>query len=397
MRKLLGLSLLLFIILAACQHRPAEGTADTDPALDSLPTESSSPVYTQKRQRIARNERLADLLSEHQVEWQVINRLALDKTFDVRKMRSGNQVDFYYGADSLPDHMIYHHSPQEHYIFHLRDSIYVEARDIPVVHYRRQASGEISSSLWECMMENDLHPSVAVELSEIYAWSIDFFGLQKGDAFKLLYEESYVDTVSVGIRRILGAVFYHGGDSLYAIPFIQGGKHSYYDLFGNSLRKQFLKAPLQYSRISSRFSYNRLHPILKIRRPHLGVDYAAPRGTPVLAVGDGTVTQAAWLKNSGRIVRIRHNSIYSTAYLHLSGFGKGVRSGARVRQGQVIGYVGSTGLSTGPHLDFRFYKGGQAVDPLRVESPPVEPVLDEYREDFEKVKKGTLFLLDRIQ
>ena len=171
---------------------------------------------------------------------------------------------------------------------------------------------------------------------------------------------------------------------------------SFYDSDGNSLRKAFLKAPLQFSRVSSRFSSGRLHPILRIRRPHYGVDYAAPVGTPVHAIGDGRVTRAGFENGSGRMVRIVHNSVYSTAYLHLSRFGPGINAGAIVKQGDIIGYVGSSGLSTGPHLDFRFYRNGSPVDPLKVEAPPVEPVSEENKSDFEKSKTVVLSLLEHL-
>jgi murein DD-endopeptidase MepM/ murein hydrolase activator NlpD len=343
-----GILLFLIPLFFSCtEHSPEEGT-DNGSEADSLAF-VPAPVYHRDDRTIRRNERLADILEEYGIPYETIHRLAADTAFDVRRMRSGHNLDLFFTGDSLRQlhHMVYRHEPREDYVFHLLDSVYIELRHKPVRYVFRSASGRIETSLWECIMEQELHPNVAVELSEIYAWSIDFFGLQQGDYFKILYEEAYVDSVSTGDLTVYGACFYHGGDSLYAFPFYQKQKHSFFDRFGNSLRKQFLKAPLQFSRISSGFSYNRLHPILKIRRPHLGVDYAAPRGTPVHAVGDGIVTQAAYLKNSGRIVRIRHNSVYSTAYLHLSGYGRGIRSGVHVRQGDIIGYVGSTGLSTG--------------------------------------------------
>jgi murein DD-endopeptidase MepM/ murein hydrolase activator NlpD len=237
---------------------------------------------------------------------------------------------------------------------------------------------------------------LAVELSEIYQWSIDFFGLQEGDKFKVIYDESFVDSNSVGISRIHAAWFYHAGHAFWAIPFEQDSVMSYFDEEGNSLRKAFLKAPLRFSRISSGFSNSRLHPILKIRRPHHGVDYAAPIGTPVQAVGDGQVIAAAYQRGGGNYVKLKHNGVYTTAYLHLSKFGKGIKQGAYVKQGDVIGYVGSTGLSTGPHLDFRFYKHGKAVNPLKVEAPPVEPVHEENLLDYELVKQSMMAALKEM-
>ena len=169
-----------------------------------------------------------------------------------------------------------------------------------------------------------------------------------------------------------------------AVPFEQDGVRSFFDEEGNSLRKAFLKAPLRFSRIASGFSHSRYHPVLKIRRPHHGVDYAAPSGTPVLSVGDGVITKVGYQRNGGgNYVKIKHNTVYSTTYMHLQGFGKGVKAGKRVNQGDVIGFVGATGLATGPHLDFRFYKNGSAVNPLRVEAPPVEPVHEENLPEYQ--------------
>jgi murein DD-endopeptidase MepM/ murein hydrolase activator NlpD len=243
------------------------------------------------------------------------------------------------------------------------------------------------------MVNGGLHPSLVGNMSDIFAWTVDFFGLQKGDNFKVIYEEFFIDGKSLGTGRIYGAQFNRTGSSITAIPFIQDGKESYFDMDGNSLKKAFLKAPLQFSRISSHFSSARMHPILRIVRPHYGVDYAAPIGTEVHAIGDGRVISATNEGGAGRMVKIQHNSIYATGYMHLSSFGSGIRAGAFVKQGDIIGYVGSSGLSTGPHLDFRFYKSGYPVDPLKVDAPPVEPVSDENRIKFEKISSVVLNLL----
>jgi murein DD-endopeptidase MepM/ murein hydrolase activator NlpD len=258
------------------------------------------------------------------------------------------------------------------------DSVWARNESKPIEQKIQFASGTIESSLWESMREIEANPMLAVELSEIFAWSIDFFGVQEGDRYKVIYLESFVDSQSIGINNILGAWFYHNGTDFWGIPFEQGGVRSFFDEKGNSLRKAFLKAPLRFSRISSGFSHSRYHPVLKIRRPHHGVDYVAPTGTPVYSVGDGLVTGIGYQRSGGgNYVKIKHNSVYATTYMHLSRFGKGIRKGVYVKQGDVIGYVGTSGLSTGPHLDFRFYKNGSAVNPLKVEAPPVEPVYEE--------------------
>jgi len=231
------------------------------------------------------------------------------------------------------------------------------------------------------------------DLSEVFAWTIDFFGLKKGDNFKVIYEELFIDGKPLSSGNIYGAQFNGSGTSVTAIPFIQDDKESFFDPNGISLRKAFLRAPLQFSRISSHFSSARMHPILRIVRPHYGVDYAAPVGTPVHAIGDGRVISATNEGGAGRMVKIQHNSVYATGYLHLSRFGDGISAGKYVKQGDIIGYVGTSGLSTGPHLDFRFYKNGSPVDPLKVEAPSAEPVSEANRNKFEQVKTVTLSLL----
>jgi murein DD-endopeptidase MepM/ murein hydrolase activator NlpD len=207
----------------------------------------------------------------------------------------------------------------------------------------------------------------------------------------------YVDTVSIGIGKIYAASFYHAGKELMALPFVQDNVESYYDADGNSLRRAFLKAPLRYSRISSRFSGSRMHPVLKIRRPHYGVDYAAPIGTPVYAIGDGRVVMASYQRGAGRIIKIKHNGVYTSTYMHLSGFGKGISAGKYVAQGELIGYVGSTGLSTGPHLDFRVARNGSPIDPLKMESPSVDPIKASNREAFDSMKIALLDMLDEYE
>lgn len=347
---------------------------------------------------IKRNGFLSSILLEYGVPMEEIDYLTRNysRVFDVRKIRAGNDFTIFCEKDSVgrARYMIYEHDPLTCYIFSFSDSLNITACHKEMNSRIIYASGTIETSLWETMISSGLHPSLAVKLSDIYAWTVDFFGLQKGDHFKVIYEELSIENRILGAGRIYGARFAWNGKSTTAIPFIQDGTESYYDEEGNSLRKAFLKAPLQYSRVSSRFSSSRMHPILRIRRPHYGVDYAAPVGTPVLAVGDGRVVKVSNEGGSGRMVKIVHNSVYSTAYLHLSRFGDGITPGAWVRQSDIIGYVGSSGLSTGPHLDFRFYMNGSPVDPLKVEAPPVEPVSDHNRAGFFIAKTVVMNLLD---
>ncbi|MDZ7740042.1 MAG: peptidoglycan DD-metalloendopeptidase family protein [Bacteroidales bacterium] len=367
---------------------PVEEKAETpEPTLDFYGIDTTA--YIRIPGKVKRNQFLSEILYDYGIDYPLINKL-IDNSgdiFDVRKIQAGNKYTLYLtpGTEKRLKYMVYEHDNINHYILDFRDEPCVREIERPVKTELRYSSGTIETSLWNTMIDNDLHPMLAIELSEIYAWSIDFFGLQKGDSFKVIYEEEYIDTISNGIKHILAASFSHAGSEIYAIPLIQDGEESYYDLEGNSLRKAFLKAPLRFSRISSRYSNSRLHPILRIRRPHHGVDYAAPAGTPVHAIGDGRVIMREYQGGAGRIVKIRHNSVYTTAYMHLRAYGKGITVGKYVKQGDIIGYVGSTGLSTGPHLDFRFYKNGHAVDPLKVKAPPVLPVSEDNIEKFDKV------------
>ncbi|MEM9986682.1 MAG: peptidoglycan DD-metalloendopeptidase family protein [Bacteroidota bacterium] len=337
------------------------------------------------------NENLGEVLAAYNVSAQRVAELASipREIFDVRRLRADRPYTILYQADSLhtAQSFIYHPNPIEYVRIDFGDSLHVEWGKNSVDTVAHELTGVIESSLYQSVVEQGGSPQLVNELSDVYAWVIDFFGLQKGDQYKIIYTTHAVKGKEAGFGHIQAASFVHQGKELLAYAFDQGKGREYFDECGQSLRKTFLKAPLRYSRISSHFSYSRLHPILKIRRPHLGVDYAAPMGTPVLAVGDGTVIGVSYSGGAGRMVKIQHNSNYVTAYLHLSGYGPGVKVGATVTQGQVIGYVGSSGLSTGPHLDFRFYKNGVPVDPLKIDPGSAEPVAKAYEEAyFEYIK-----------
>ncbi len=353
------------------------------------------------KDKVLPNQNLSEILLPYNVSYQTIDLIVKrsDMVFDVRKIRAGNSYAVICDRDSSEHvkYFVYEKSATSYVVFEFGDSIFVHVEKRDVIRKTKITSGTITSSLWNAMVENNTNPFLAIELSEVYAWAIDFFGLQKGDKFKVIYEELFVEDKPVGLGKVSTAVFTHAGKDFWAFYFFQDSIGDYFDEEANSLRRSFLKAPLRFSRISSRFSHSRLHPVLKIRRPHHGVDYAAPRGTPVLAIGDGIVIKHGRSGGAGNMIKIKHNGTYSTAYLHLSKYAKGLKSGQFVSQGDVIGFVGSTGLSTGPHLDFRFYKNGHAVDPLKVESPPVEPVDPTNIKEFNKTVKIMSRKLKRIR
>ncbi|MDR2890888.1 MAG: peptidoglycan DD-metalloendopeptidase family protein [Alistipes sp.] len=327
--------------------------------------------------------------------------------FDLTDVRAGNKYVAMLEADSAAlaldslapprlAHFVYEKTLTDYFVISMPaglrsvsggDSITVRNGSKPIVIERVTAEAVIESSMWNAIAGNGHPLALAVELEDIYGWSVDFFGIQKGDSFEVIYDQRYVDSVAVGVGRIWGASFLHGGKTYYAIPFKQDDKISYWDENGNSLKKQFLKAPLNYSRISSRFTNARRHPITRVVRPHHAVDYAAPSGTPVRAVADGTVSRRYWdSKGGGNTVWLKHARGYETGYLHLRGFGPGIAAGTRVSQGQVIGYVGSTGASTGPHLDYRIRVNGKPMDPLKIPQEPGIPIKDGNKEAFAVVR-----------
>ena len=322
---------------------------------------------------------------------------ACASVFDVKGLRVGNKYQAYYDSSVL-QYLVYENDRVNTTVFECRPPYGAWVSRKPVTVESRYADVTISSSLWNDMRSAGVSPLLIISLSDIYAWTIDFFGLQKGDRFKVLYEERICDGEVIAIDTVRYAVFSHGGTELPMVMYNQkDGGNIWWNEKGESMRKAFLKAPLQYSRVSSGFSYSRKHPVTRKVQPHTGVDYAAPTGTPVMTIGDGVVTSVKYEGAGGNTVRIRHNSVYTTAYLHLSKYAKGLKAGQRVRQGEVIGYVGSTGRSTGPHLDFRVWKNGSPINPLKMDSPPAEPINESNRPAFEAAAADYRARIDTIQ
>ena len=324
--------------------------------------------------------------------------LACDSVFDVRTLRVDNAYRAYYGSDASVKYLVYDRDRASSIVFDCTTPYGAWVYEKPVSVESRYADVTINSSLWNDMRDAGVSPLLILSLSDIYAWTIDFFGLQKGDRFRVLYDEKMCDGEVLAVDTVRYAVFSHGGEDLPMVMYNQRDSGNiWWNEKGESMRKAFLKAPLQYSRISSGFSYARKHPVTRKVQPHTGVDYAAPKGTPVMSIGDGTVTSVKYEGAGGNTVRIRHNSVYSTAYLHLSKYASGLKAGQRVRQGEVIGYVGSTGRSTGPHLDFRVWKNGTPINPLKMDSPPAEPIKEENRQAFEAAASKYKARIDSIQ
>ena len=322
-----------------------------------------------------------------------INRIyqGSKKHYNFGKMKVGDEWTLFCQRDSAGlhlNHLVYEYSTRDMlFVSLIGDSLAIHTEQKEEKLVRRKVTASIESSLWNCLIAQNIPGELAIKMEDIYGWSVDFFSLHEGDTFTVVFDEKYIDDTSVGVGTVWGSKFNHAGKDYYAIPFEQGGKLSYWDESGSSMRKQFLKAPLKFTRISSKFNPNRLHPIYKVRRPHLGVDYAAPTGTPVVAIADGTVTAKYWDKSGGgNVLKLKHSNGYTSSYLHLKGYAKGINVGTRVSQGQTICYVGNTGASTGPHLDFRVYKNGKAIDPLKIPSTPVEPIKKANEAAFESIK-----------
>lgn len=349
---------------------------------------------------VQNNQNLSGLLEGFGVGYQTIYKLAKNsrKVYDVRKLRAGDDYMIIHtrGEKKKATKFIIEPSAREYVIYHLDDSIYAERVARKVELRERSVAGEIQSSVYMAAVNNGGSPQLVNRLVDVFAWQIDFFTVQKGDKFKVIFEEELVDGEPIGMRRILAAYFEHYGRPNYAIYFDECGGRDYYDDCGGSVRRALMKAPLDYARISSRYSLRRFHPVLKRYKAHLGTDYAAPTGTPIRSVGNGVVLEAQYKGGNGNYVKIRHNSTYTTQYLHMSKIAKGIYPGATIDMGETIGFVGSTGLATGPHLCFRFWKNGRQVDAMKVDLPPAKPIDPTELTEFIVVRDEMMQRLDAI-
>lgn len=353
----------------------------------------SRSQYAVKEGRVERAETVSDLLATYGVDYQTVYDLleSVRPTFEAADVRAGNPYRVYVNPWlGSPQFFVYEITPTRYIVF---DLLQPERSRVETRTVRRQwetVEGTINGSLYKTLVDEGGHPLLALRLSEVFAWQIDFFRIRRGDQFRVVFERRSVDGENLQPGDVVAAYVEHLGKEYYAFRFDTGEGAEYFNREGESLRRQLLKAPLKYSRISSRFTNRRFHPVLKQYRPHHGTDYAAPRGTPVRAVGSGVVQFAGYRGPNGNYVKIRHNGTYTSGYLHLSDIASGVHPGATVDQGETIGYVGSTGRSTGPHLDYRLWKRGTAVDPYELELPPSQPVPIQYRDEFRQRMEALL-------
>lgn len=397
----LALPLLALIFVGCDGGKSSDESNNEDAPVVEVETRYGVPTegFRLENNKVRSGQTMGNILSSYGRSAFDIDRVdhAADSIFPLRKMRAGyNYTAFLSPVDTLGnerlDYIAYERNDVDYVLFSmLDDTVTVATGAKPTTLVRHKRGAVINSSLWGAIMAEELPYELATEMENIYQWSVDFFGIQKGDSFSVIYDEKFVeDSISVGIGRIWGAKFTQGEKDYFAIPFNQGGKIEFWDETGASLKKQMLKAPLKYSRISSTFSNARLHPIYKVYRPHHGVDYAAPSGTPVHSVADGVITFKGWGGGGGNTLKIQHPGNIMTGYLHLSRYASGINVGTHVSQGDLIGYVGSTGASTGPHLDYRVWKGGVAINPLTIPQEPTHPITDENMASYEKVRDAII-------
>lgn len=383
-----GLIVLLIAHPSKSENKPAEAKVEKKaPPVErkefGLPVDSFDIV----KSTIQRNEFLSNILSRYDIGPQTIANLSQKarNVYSVRDIAVGKNYTVFCSKDSSKkaQYFVYQPNAIDYVVYDLRDTLNIYKGQKPVTTKIKTAAGVINSSLYEAMDNAGVNPDLTMKLADIYAWTINFFAIQQGDWFKVKYEENYVDGEPVGLGQIQSAVFSHDGEDFYAFYFKPDSakEGEYYDEKGKSLRKAFLKAPLKFYRISSHYSMHRFHPVEHRWKAHLGTDFAAPTGTPIMTTGSGVVIASRYTRFNGNYVKIKHNSTYTTQYLHMSK--RAVKVGEHVRQGQIIGYVGSTGLATGPHVCYRFWKNGKQVDPFQQHFPAAKPIASSDKPAFE--------------
>lgn len=339
--------------------------------------------------KIQKNQVLGKLLQQHHVGYTQVDKLVQvsKDIYDVRKLNIGKSyMVLATDKEKAADYLIYEPNAFKYIIYDLRDSTAATVVERPIDIEMKEKSGVVTASLWNAIVDNGMSYDIATKMEAALAWQVDFHQIVKGDCFKLIFEEQFIEGKRVGVGQIKAAYFKNKGKEFYAYYYEDENYTGYFDNEARPMKKAFLKSPVQYARISSAYNLKRFHPVLRRVKAHLGTDYAAPRGTPILAVASGKVSRAGRSRGNGNYVKIRHDKTYETQYLHMSRFAKGIKTGARVNQGEVIGYVGSTGLATGPHVCFRFWKNGRQVDHRRENLPPPNPMEGESLEKFQEMQ-----------
>lgn len=388
------------LMVASSGNSAATEILLAEPSPTQVPDPSSSGV-------VGKNDFFFNILKDRGISPQQIDAIirASKPVYNFGRIKPGQHYEIFTGSDGNLERLTFSLDGLESYIEVIAsDGSYVTAKkEYAFATSISKASGIITTSFFGSLIDQGLSNELGAKIANIYAWDIDFFSqIRKNDYFKVIYEEKTMlegpgSKNGTRIGRILAAELNTSGISNYA--FLYENEKDFIDYFdeeGKSLRKQLLRAPLNYTRISSSYSRRRFHPVLHKYKPHLGIDYAAPIGTPIMSTGDGTVITASRTRANGNYIKIRHNSNYISYYLHLSKFGKGIKKGVRVKQGATIGYVGSTGYSTGPHLDYRVKKNGRFVNPRKLKLPPAKPVSTENMDSYLLFAGKEIEKLDRI-
>lgn len=355
--------------------------------------------YVFESHSLSPDESLGELLIYQGIAWDSI--LKLDEVskdvYSIRRFRAHKPFTLVReDSCSAPTCLVYEPNKLTYVKYDLKDGV-----DVNIVRKKyevceEEASGIINSSLWMAMKDAGIDYDLIDKMEDAMASGVDFYHTQSGDQFKLIYEKKYIDGVAVDNGEILAAAYKNRDGEKFAIFYENENYEGFYDLEGQPTKRTFLRAPLKHARISSSYNLRRFHPIKKRNIPHLGTDYAAPRGTPIYAVADGTIEIAGYTKNNGKYVKIKHDGVYQTQYLHMHRFAPGIKRGVHVKQGQVIGEVGSTGLATGPHVCFRFWKNGRQINHLRENFPPKDPLPETQLADFYEQRDDLLRRLDAI-
>ncbi|NAS31190.1 peptidoglycan DD-metalloendopeptidase family protein [Flavobacteriaceae bacterium R38] len=408
MKKLLVIVLTL-LIFSCNKKQKEEPQISLDIAKEEVPVEViefgyNLNDYLVQRDTVKSGDSFGEILLNHHIDYPKIAEIAakVKDTFDVRRIRVGKPYTILKTKDTTEKAQvfIYQHDNINYTVVDFKDSLVNAVKyKKPVTVVEREVSGIIETNLSDVALQNGIDYDVINGMSDIYAWTIDFFRLQKGDRFKVIYKEKYIeDSIYAGSGEIVAAYFEHKGEPFYAFRYENDsilGTVDYYDDEANTLRRAFLRGPVKFSRISSRYNLRRRIALYGNRvRPHKGTDYAAAIGTPILATANGTVTKSSYTRGNGKYVKIKHNSTYSTQYLHMKD--RNVKVGDFVKQGDVIGWVGMTGNTSGPHVCYRFWKNGRQVDPFKQKLPAAEPIKPELKEQYLEFVRPLVYKLDCI-
>jgi murein DD-endopeptidase MepM/ murein hydrolase activator NlpD len=393
---LLSFSLFLILTFIPKKNIQSEVTLHTSPPSIFNP----APPLKKDKKTIRWGMTLTDILEPYDFSPTKIYDLSqsVRPVYDLSRIKAGQEIRVHSTEEGELVSLEYDIDEKDYLLIKIKEGAYTaEIKKIPYENRVSMIWGTIQDYPISAVNEEGEGVQLALDLADIFAWDIDFYAdLRRGDSFKIIFEKRYLDGEFIGYGNILAAEFINQGQTFYAFRYTYPDtkESDHYDLEGRSLRKTFMKSPIKYDRISSRFSYNRLHPIRKVYRPHYGVDYAARIGTPVQATADGTVIFAGRKRASGYMIGIRHSHRYETQYLHLRGIPKNIKKGVKVKEGQKIAYVGSSGESTGPHLDYRIKENGKYINPLKFNPPSVNPLRNEFLEDFKRVAENYMLCFD---